>query len=76
MAGGRVVGVAAGEMARQALEAGLIDEVHIDLVPVLLGGGTRLFGDLDRPVLLGSPRVVDSAGVTHLYYPVGTTTTG
>ena len=75
VAGDRTVGVAAGEMARQAVAAGLIDEVHVDLVPVLLGGGTRLFGELDKPVQLGSPRVVDSNGVTHLYYVVGDATT-
>jgi dihydrofolate reductase len=75
-AGDRTVGVAAGEMARQALAAGLIDEVQVDLVPVLLGSGTPLFGELDGPVRLGSPRVVESNGVTHLYYALGGVTTG
>jgi dihydrofolate reductase len=73
-AGDRNVGVAAGEMARQALTAGLIDEVQLDLVPVLLGGGTRLFGDLDKPISLGAPRVVESNGVTHLYYAIDNAT--
>ncbi|POM27049.1 hypothetical protein BTM25_14570 [Actinomadura rubteroloni] len=71
VAGDRAVGVAAGEMARQALDAGLLDEIRVDLVPVLLGGGTRLIGDLaDAPVRLGTPVVRESEGVTHLRYPV------
>jgi dihydrofolate reductase len=70
IAGDATVGVAAGDMARQALAAGLLDEVHIDLVPVLLGGGVGLFGALDAAVELGTPRVVESVGVTHLYYAV------
>ncbi|MEV6945636.1 dihydrofolate reductase family protein [Streptomyces sp. NPDC051172] len=70
-AGARDVGVAAGDLARQALDAGLVDEIHVDLVPVLLGAGTRLVGDLtNAPITLGTPRVVESAGVTHLCYPV------
>lgn len=72
VAGERTVGVAAGDLARQALDAGLLDEIHVDLVPVLLGGGTRLVGDLAKaPVALSTPRVVESAGVTHLYFTVG-----
>jgi hypothetical protein len=35
-----------------------------------------LFGELDKPVQLSSPRVVESNGVTHLYYAVGGATTG
>ena len=40
------VAVNGGQMARQALEAGLLDEIGVDLVPVLLGAGTPLFADL------------------------------
>ncbi|MFI6434940.1 dihydrofolate reductase family protein [Streptomyces sp. NPDC050759] len=71
-AGERVVGVAAGDLARQALDAGLLDEIHVDLVPVLLGGGSRFIEGLTKtPVTLGTPpRVVESSGVTHLYYEV------
>jgi dihydrofolate reductase len=71
IAGTKDVGVAAGDLARQALDAGLLDEIHVDLVPVLLGGGTRLVGDLSRtPVRLRTPRVRESAGVTHIQYTV------
>src|SRR5919106_6424229 len=41
IAGDRNVGVNGGQMARQALETGLLDEIGIDLVPVVLGDGTR-----------------------------------
>jgi dihydrofolate reductase len=59
-------------MARQCLAAGLLDEVHVDLVPVLLGGGTPFFADLGTaPVALQGPlSVVEGTGVTHLRYAV------
>src|SRR5262249_7569447 len=43
LAAGRWVGVNGGTIARQCLDAGLLDEVHVDLVPVILGGGTPFF---------------------------------
>ena len=56
---------------QQCLDAGLLDELHIDLAAVLLGGGVRLFDQLaNAPVVLGSPTVVTGVGVTHLRYPV------
>lgn len=72
IAGDKNVGVNGGQMARQCLEAGLLDEVHVDLVPVLLGGGTPFFGDLAiAPVQLDGPTsVVQGTGVTHLRYAV------
>ena len=74
LAGGRDVGVNGGQMARQCLDAGLLDEVHVDLVPVLLGGGTPFFAGLTgAPVLLDGPvSVVEGTGVTHLAYAVRT----
>jgi dihydrofolate reductase len=56
-------------VARQAIAAGLVDEVRLDLVPVLLGGGVRLF-DGDLPVELEQFDVVEGRGVTHLAYRV------
>jgi dihydrofolate reductase len=68
------VGVHGAQTIQQCLDAGLLDEVHIDLAAVLLGGGVRLFEHLaDTPVVLGNPRVVAGVGVTHLRYPVHTT---
>jgi len=56
---------------QQILNAGLLDEIHIDLAAVLLGAGVRLFDHLaNTPVVLGNPTVVAGVGVTHLRYPV------
>ena len=68
-AGDRNVSVAGGaSVAQQALNAGLLDELEIHLVPVLLGGGTRLLDRLDPKIKLERTRVVDSPAVTHLRY--------
>lgn len=53
------------------MTAGLIDEVNIDLAPVVLGDGVRLFGQLDGTHLkLERHAVIDSPLVTHLRYRV------
>jgi dihydrofolate reductase len=72
LAGDRDVAVNGGQMARQALEAGLLDEIGIDLVPVLLGVGTKLIADPALPPmqLEGPTLVVQGEGVTHLRYRV------
>lgn len=72
LAGDKVVGVNGGTIASQCLDAGLLDEVWIDLVPVLLGSGTPFFSGLvNRPVILDGPiSVVESTRVTHLRYRV------
>jgi dihydrofolate reductase len=56
-------------VAQQYLRARLLDEVHMHLVPVLLGGGVRLFAEDDQHALERT-RVVESDGVTHLSYDV------
>jgi dihydrofolate reductase len=72
-AGERNVSVAGGaSVAQQALNAGLLDELEIHLVPILLGGGTRLLDGLDPKIKLERVRVVDSPAVTHLRYRVVT----
>jgi dihydrofolate reductase len=73
VAGGKNVGVAAGTIARQCLEAGLLDEVAVDLVPVVMGQGRPYFGELsdDHPYLLGDPTtLIQGERVTHLVFPV------
>lgn len=45
-AGEKTVTLMGADVQRQALAAGLVDEVMISLVPILLGGGTRLFDGL------------------------------
>jgi dihydrofolate reductase len=72
-AGPRSVGVHGARTIQQCLDAGLLDELQIDLAAVLLGAGVRLFDNLaDSPVALGDPNVVAGVGVTHLRYPVHT----
>jgi dihydrofolate reductase len=58
--------------ARQSLKAGLVDELHIDIMPVLLGGGLRLFEDIGtEPIRLERLTAMESpAGRTHLRFRV------
>ena len=66
-AGDRDVHVAGGASAiQQCLNAGLLDELQVHVVPVLLGGGTPLFDGLDEPFELEATRVICSPAVTHL----------
>lgn len=65
------VGVCGPTIARQCLALGLLDEVRIDLVPVLLGKGIRYFEDLgDTAAEFHRTEVVEGDGVTHLRYRV------
>ncbi len=75
-AGAKSVAVHGAQTIQQCLDAGLLDEIHIDLAAVLLGAGVRLFDHLaNTPVVLGDPTVVTGVGVTHLRYPVHTSWT-
>jgi dihydrofolate reductase len=70
-AGGKAVGVHGADTIQQLLNAGLLDELHVDVAAVLLGSGVRLFDHLaGTPAVLGDPRVIAGVGVTHLRYPV------
>lgn len=70
-AGDRVVAVCAGEMGGQALAAGLVDEVAMDVVPVVFGKGKRYFGSVDGQHLLEDPHVVVQGDrVLHLAFRV------
>jgi dihydrofolate reductase len=65
------VGIAGPNVAQQALEAGLVDEVGIELVPVLLGEGIRFFDNVaGTPLMLENPTVIEGDRVTHLIYRV------
>jgi dihydrofolate reductase len=71
VAGDMNVAVGAASIAQQCIRAGLLDEIHIDLVPVLLGDGIRLFDHLGAgPIDLESTEVIEGAGVTHLTFRV------
>ena len=56
------------QAAREYLSAGLVDEMEINLVPILLGAGERLFDGLDDLQGLELVRTVPATGVTHLKY--------
>ena len=70
-AGGRAVGVHGADTIQQLLNAGLLDELAIDVAALFLGSGVRLFDHLaGTPCVLGNPTVIQGVGVTHLRYPV------
>lgn len=70
-AGDRDVGVSAGNVGGQAFASGLVDEVCVDLVPVVFGTGVRFFGEFaGSPLLLEDPEIVRGTRVTHLRYRV------
>lgn len=69
-AGDKVVAICAGNVGGQALALGLVDEVAMDVVPVVFGRGKRFFGDLDAQHLLGdATTVIQGNRVLHLRYP-------
>lgn len=70
VAGDKSIAIASTTILQQAINAGLVDEIHIDLVPVVLGNGTRLFDNLDKSLELKITNVVEDIGVTHLTYRV------
>lgn len=71
VAGDKSVGVGGADITQQCIKAGLLDEIGIDLVPVLLGRGIRLFDNLDdMPLELESTSVSEDVGVIHLRFRV------
>jgi dihydrofolate reductase len=71
LAGERAVVVTAGDLGGQALALGLVDEVAMDVVPVVFGSGKRYFGSVDAQHLLEDPdTVVQGDRVLHLRYRV------
>jgi dihydrofolate reductase len=71
VAGDKGVAVGAASIVQQCIRAGLLDEVTVNLVPVLLGGGVRLFDHLGpASIELESNGVIEGSGVTHLTFRV------
>ena len=71
LADGKDIVIASPMVAQQALDAGLLDAITVDLVPVLLGAGTPYWANLQSaPVHLENPTVRQGNRVTHLSYNV------
>lgn len=71
LAGERNVAVAAGDVGGQAFALGLVDEVAMDVVPVVFGSGKRYFGSVDAQHLLEDPHtVIQGDRVLHLLFRV------
>jgi dihydrofolate reductase len=60
----------------QYLAAGLVDELELHVVPLLLGGGSRLFEGVGPGVRLEQVRALEAPGVSHLTYRVSRPRTG
>lgn len=70
-AGDKDVTITGGELTGQALTLGLIDELRLELAPVILGAGIDFFGAYSGgPILLEDPEIVPGERVTHLHYRV------
>jgi dihydrofolate reductase len=70
-AGDKGVGIWGGaNVIRQYLQARLLDEMQIHLVPMLLSGGVRLFGELGEPIEIRRTRSIETPGATHLRFDV------
>ena len=70
VAGEKNVVIATASILQQALQAGLVDELYLEQVPILLGGGVSLFGNLGAAIELERLKVVEAPGVTHLRFRV------
>src|SRR5947209_15871895 len=70
-AGEKKVHVMGGaSLIQQALKAGLVDNLHLHMAPIVLGAGTRLFDDLTDPISLERTEVVESQYATHLRFSI------
>ena len=63
--------IGAASTARQCLKAGLADELHVDIMPVFLGGGLRPFEEIGTDIQLERIKVIElPVGRTHLRFRV------
>lgn len=70
-AGGKDVIVGGGaDVINQYLDARLVDEIELHVVPILLGGGARLFEGVGPGLRLEQLRAVEAPGVAHLKYRI------
>jgi dihydrofolate reductase len=69
--GDKHIALSGSKITQQALQAELVDEIQIDLVPLLLGHGIRLFDNPGaKPIELQTIKVVEAPNVTHLLFRV------
>ena len=70
-AGDKDVVICTPSILQQALKAGLVDEIHVDVAPILIGGGVSLFNQLGiGPINLECIRAIQAPNVTHLGFRV------
>jgi len=69
-AGEKVVGLHGATVMQQALPLGLVDEIRVHVIPVLLGGGTPLFGPLDSSITLERTNALVTPAATHMWFRV------
>jgi dihydrofolate reductase len=75
-AAGKDVGIATPGVVRQCLDAGVLDELQVNLIPVVLGDGVAFFDGIAREISLAGPEVIEGNGVTHLRYRVAASDAG
>src|SRR5918992_3546478 len=76
-AAGKDVTIGGGaDVINQYLAAGLVDELELNVVPLLLGGGARLFDGVGPDLQLEQIRAIEAPGVTHLKYRLAPPTRG
>jgi dihydrofolate reductase len=70
-AGAKKVHIMGGAtVVQQALNAELVDSIHLHVAPVILGAGTRLYDNLTAPITLERTEIVESRYATHLRFRV------
>lgn len=70
-AGDKNIGLHGATVTQQFLKAGLLDEIHLHVVPVLLGAGTPLFDNLGgENINLEQIRYLETPGASHLSFRV------
>lgn len=71
VSGGKDIFIGGGaDVINRYLAAGLLDELELHIVPIVLGGGSRLFAGVSRDVRLEQVRAVEGPGVTHVKYRI------
>jgi dihydrofolate reductase len=70
VAGDKVVNLHGASVMQQGLPLGLVDEIRVHVVPILIGGGTPLFGSLDQAIRLERSSAEVTPAAVHLSYRV------